>query len=154
MKKVKTWYVIADGARARFVERDEKGAFGTVISFVSTEMRSRSSDIGRDRPTRVHESASATRHAVEPRRDLKEAAEQDFVKLVASEIHAGYKRKQFDRLVLVAPPGVLTWLKKKLDKPLAKLVVDSLQKDLTKVPDHDLIQHLSPHKPNSLKAED
>jgi hypothetical protein len=27
---------------------------------------------------------------------------------------------------------------------MAKLVVDGLQKDLTKVPDHDLAQHLAP----------
>lgn len=69
------------------------------------------------------ESVAHGRSAVEPRRDLKEAAEADFVKLVAEEIDAGYKRKQFDRLVLVAPAGALTELKKSLDKPLAKIVV-------------------------------
>ena len=37
MKKPKLWYVIADGGRARFVERDEDGAFRTLSSFVSTE---------------------------------------------------------------------------------------------------------------------
>lgn len=31
MKKAKIWYVIADGGKARFVERDEKGAFRTVL---------------------------------------------------------------------------------------------------------------------------
>lgn len=144
MKKAKIWYVIADGGKARFVERDENGAFRTVVSFVSTELRNRSSDMGRDRPARVHESATPTRHAVEPRRDLKEAAEAEFVRLVAEEIDAGYKRKQFDRLVLVAPAGHLTELKKNLAKPLAKIVVDDLQKDLTNVPDHDLTGHLAP----------
>jgi protein required for attachment to host cells len=144
MKKKKVCYVIADGGKARFVERDENGAFRTVVSFVSTEMRSRASDIGRDRPARVQESATTARHAVEPRRDLKEAAEEDFIKLVADEIDAGHKRKQFDRLVLVAPAGALTELKKNLAKPLAEIVVDHLQKDLTNVPDHDLVQHLAP----------
>ncbi|MGV1015193.1 MAG: host attachment protein, partial [Methyloceanibacter sp.] len=82
MKKAKIWYVIADGGRARFVERDEKGAFRTVVSFVSTELHAKASDLGRDRPTRVMESATPGRSAVEPRRDLKEAAKEDFVKLV------------------------------------------------------------------------
>jgi hypothetical protein len=27
MKKARLWYVIADGGRARFVERDDQGAF-------------------------------------------------------------------------------------------------------------------------------
>jgi protein required for attachment to host cells len=144
MKKAKIWYVIADGGKARFVERDEKGAFRTVVSFVSTVLHAKSSDLGRDRPARVMESVAHGRSAVEPRRDLKEAAEADFVKLVAEEIDAGYKRKQFDRLVLVAPTGALTELKKSLDKPLAKIVVSDLQKDLTNVPDHELTRHLVP----------
>ena len=102
------------------------------------------SDLGLDRPARVKESANAARHAVEPRRDLHEAAKEDFVKLVADEIEAEHGRDQFDKLVLVAPPGVLTELKQKLSKPMAKLVADDLQKDLTKVPDHELTEHLVP----------
>lgn len=111
MKNARTWYVIADGGRARFVERDENGAFRTVVSFVSTELHKRSSDFGRDRPARVMESATPERSAIEPRRDLKEAAKENFVKLVAEELDVGHQREQFDNLVLVAPPGVLTELK-------------------------------------------
>jgi protein required for attachment to host cells len=144
MKKKKICYVIADGGRARFVMRDEQGAFRTISSFVSTELHAKSSDLGRDRPARVMESATPGRSAVEPRRDLKEAAKQDFVKLVAEQIDEEHGRGQFDSLVLVAPPGVLTELRNSLSKSMAELVVDGLQKDLTKVPDHDLTGHLAP----------
>jgi protein required for attachment to host cells len=144
MKKKKICYVIADGGRARFVMRDEQGAFRTISSFVSTELHAKSSDLGRDRPARVMESASPGRSAIEPRRDLKEAAKQDFVKLVAEQIDEEHGRGQFDSLVLVAPPGVLTELRNSLSKPMTELVVDGLQKDLTKVPDHDLTGHLAP----------
>jgi protein required for attachment to host cells len=144
MKKAKLWYVIADGGRARFVERDDNGAFRTTSSFVSTDLHKRASDLGRDRPARVMESATPGRSAVEPRRDLKEAAKEDFVRLVADELDIGHRRGQFDQLVLVAPPGVLTDLRKALSKPMALLVVNDLQKDLTKVPDHDLTEHLLP----------
>jgi protein required for attachment to host cells len=144
MKGAKLWYVIADGGRARFVERDDQGAFRTVISFVASDLHERSRDLGLDRPARVKESATSTRHAIEPRRDLHEAAKEDFVKLVADELDAGRGRGQFDKLMLVAPAGVLTEIKEKLSKPLAKLVVDDLQKDLTKVSDHDLAEHLAP----------
>jgi protein required for attachment to host cells len=143
MMKARTWYVIADGGRARFIERDENGAFRTVASFVSTELHKRSSDLGRDRPARVIESATPGRSAIEPRRDLKEAAKEDFVKVVAEELGVGHERGQFDGLVLVAPPGVLTELKNSLSKPIASLVIRDLQKDLTKVPDHDLTEHLA-----------
>lgn len=144
MKHARIWYVIADGGRARFVERDERGAYRTVLSFVAADMHKRTRDLGLDRPARVKESANSARHAVEPRRDLHEAAKEDFIALVAQEIEAGHGRDQFDSLVLVAPPGVLTELKNNLGKPLATLVVGDLQKDLTKVPDHDLTEHLAP----------
>jgi protein required for attachment to host cells len=144
MKPIKTLYVIADGGRARFVERDENGAFRTIASFASAEAHQRSHDLGLDRPTRVKESANAARHAVEPRRDLHAAAKEDFVKHVAGEIDTEHGRKSFDKLVLVAPPRVLTELKEKLSKAMTKLATDSLQKDLTKVPDHELAEHLKP----------
>ena len=144
MKHARLWYVIADGGRARFVERDEAGAYRTVLSFVAAEMHKRSRDLGLDRPARVKESANSARHAIEPRRDLHEAAKEDFIELVAEQLDAEHGRDQFDSLVLVAPPRVLTELKNNLSKPLAKLVIGDLQKDLTKVPDHDLTGHLAP----------
>jgi protein required for attachment to host cells len=144
MKKAKVWYVIADGGRARFVERDERGAFRTVSSFVSTELHAKASDLGRDRPARVMESATPGRSAIEPRRDLKDAAKQDFVKSVAEQIDVEHGRGQFDNLVLVAPPGVLTELKNHLSKAMTERVVNDVQKDLTNVPDHDLTGHLEP----------
>ncbi len=144
MNHAKILYVIADGGRARFVERDEEGAFRTIASFVSSEIHERSHDLGTDRPARVKESSNAARHAVQPRRDLHSAAKEDFVKHVAGEIDGEQERGRFDRLVLVAPPRVLTELKEKLSKTMAKLVADGLQKDLTKVPDHELAAHLAP----------
>ena len=143
MKRAKLWYVIADGGRARFVARDEQGAFRTLSSFVSTELHKSTHELGRDRPARVKESATPARHAVEPRRDLHEAAKDDFIRTVATELAAQLKDGKFDELVLVAPPGVIAELKDALSKPIAKLVVEELQKDLTKVPDHELTGHLS-----------
>ena len=144
MRPSRVWYVIADGGRARFVAQDENGAFRTVLSFVSSDMHKRARDLGLDRPARVQESANDARHAVEPRRDLHEAAKEDFIALVAEEIAAEHGNGQFDQLVLVAPPKVLPELKQKLSKPMAALVVNDLQKDLTKIPDHDLAEHLPP----------
>jgi len=143
MKHAKIWYVITDGGRARFVERDERGEFRTVSSFVASELHKRAHDLGVDRPPRTKESASPTRHAIEPRRDLHQAAKEDFVKLVAGHLEEEHNRGQFDGLVLVAPPRVLTELKDNLSNQMAKLVVNDLQKDLTKIHDHELTEHLA-----------
>ena len=143
MKRKKVWYVIADGGRARFVERDANGAFRTITSFVSTELHARTHDLGLDRPARVKESANSARHAVEPRQDLHTAAKEDFIRTVADALAAEHEQGQFDQLVLVAPARVLTELKDQLGKPIVESVVSDLQKDLTKIPDHDLATHLT-----------
>jgi protein required for attachment to host cells len=144
MKKAKLWYVIADGGRARFVECDEAGVFRTVSSFVSTELHKAAHELGLDHPTRVKESMTMSRSAVEPRRDLHEAAKEDFVRTVAAELAALHGQGQFDELVIVAPPRVLGEFRDCLSKPTAKAVVRELNKDLTKVPDHELPGHLLP----------
>jgi protein required for attachment to host cells len=144
MKKARVWYAIADGGRARFVERDDNGAYRTVVSFDSADLHHKASDLVSDGRVRVMESATPGRSAVEPRQDPKRAAKEDFVKLVADELAAAHERGAYDQLMLVAPPRVLTELKQKLAKPIADLVVKDLQKDLTKVPDHDLTEHLAP----------
>jgi protein required for attachment to host cells len=141
MRKRKTWFIIADGGRARFVERDEQGAYRTISSFVSTELKASSRDLATERPGRVHESATTARHAIEPKTDPKEAAKEDFVRYVADQVQS--EQKNFDDLVLVAPPRVLGQLRETLAKSVADAVTWDLAKDLTKVPDHELSEHLS-----------
>ena len=105
MRKRKVWYVIADGGRARFVERDEQGAFRTISSFVSTDLHEASRDLVSDRPGRVQESATPSRHSVEPKTDPHEAAKEDFVRYVADQLQL--EQNNFEEIVLVAPPRVL-----------------------------------------------
>lgn len=141
MRKRKTWFILADGGRARFVERDEQGAYRTISSFVSTELKASSRDLATERPGRVHESATTARHAIEPKTDPKEAAKEDFVRYVADQVQS--EQENFDDLVLVAPPRVLGQLRETLAKSVADAVTWDLAKDLTKVPDHELSEHLS-----------
>lgn len=143
MKMPKVYYVIADGGRARFVERDKEGAFRTHSSFVSSELHMSAHDLGRDRPSRVKESANPARHAVEPRQDPHLAAKADFIHTIGAELGALLKQGQFEELVLVAPPGVIHELKVSLSAETAKAVVKELHKDLTKVPDHELPSHFA-----------
>ena len=143
MKQAKLWYVIADGGRARFVERDEEGAFRTLSSFVSTELHQSAHELGRDRPARVKESASPSRHAVEPRRDLHEAAKEDFIRTVADRStpnsRMGSLMSSCSWRLLASSENS----RSSLSKPTAKVVVKELHKDLTKFLDHELTGHLA-----------
>jgi protein required for attachment to host cells len=63
MKHPRTWYVVADGGRARIVQkRNGENAFDTHRELVSAEIHSRTHELGTDRPGRTHESAMSARH--------------------------------------------------------------------------------------------
>ncbi len=137
------WVVIADGEHARVVKPTAaKGQFTTVVSFDSISAHQRSSDMGTDRPGKVHESATTTRRAITPRSDPHANAKLHFIKEVADYIDKHAERHEFDQLVLCAPPHALHDLREALGKGANAMVIGSLNKDFVKLPDHDLMGHL------------
>jgi protein required for attachment to host cells len=141
MKKPTIWYVIADGARARIVHRQEHASgYTTELELESSEARRPSREIWSDRPGRAGESAAPSRHALEPRQDPHEAAKKVFVHEVAAALEPLQGR--FDGLVLVAPSKVLGELRAALPPQIRDKVSDELAKDLTKTPIGELGEHL------------
>jgi protein required for attachment to host cells len=141
MKNPIIWYVIADGARARIVHRQEYASgYTTELELQSTEAHRPSRAIRSDRPGRVGESASPARHAIEPRHDPHEEAKRAF----AQEVAAALDRidGHFDQLVLVAPARILAELRAALSPPLREKLSGEVAKDLTKVPIGELGDHL------------
>jgi protein required for attachment to host cells len=144
MKHPRTWYVVADGGRARIVQkRNGENAFDTHRELVSAEIHSHTHELGTDRPGRTHESAMSARHAMQPREDLHRADKRSFVHEVAAAVNEANTHDEFDCLVLVAPVHVLDELRHALDSPTQRKIVAQLQKDLTKVPDADLKEHFA-----------
>ena len=143
-KSGKTWFVVADGGRARFVESC-RPAVGLEIrrEFTAADIHDRSHDLGSDRPGRGHESDSSMRHAIEPRQDPHQAHKTAFAHEIAVALNEARARDMFDHLVIVAPPHIAAALRHGLDKPTEKSVTAELHKDLTKVPHGELMAHLA-----------
>ena len=136
------WIVVADGEHARFVAPAPKRAFHTQRAFESASAHKKSSDLGTDRPTRSTESATGTSHAITPKHDLHDMEKQKFAHQVAHEINLASAQRAFDEVVLVAPAHTLKEIRDKLDTTTAAKLVGTLQKDLIRVPDHELAPHL------------
>jgi protein required for attachment to host cells len=66
----------------------------------------------------------------------------DFARALADKLQHGRVENQYERLVLVAPPGFLGLLRASLDGPTAELVVGSIDKDLATRKESELIKHL------------
>ena len=144
MKHPRTWYVITDGGRARIVQkRDAQDAFETLREFVSSDIHRHTHELGTERPGRTHESANSAHHALQPRQDLHRANKRNFVYEVAQALNEANNLDDFDRLILAAPAHALNELNHALDAPTKQKVAAQLQKDLTNVPNADLVTHFS-----------
>ncbi len=141
-----TWFLVADGAKARILARRGQGGpleSASNICFAEAEARLPTREVGADRPGRVHESADVARHAMAPRVDWHRFAKELFARDVAKALEAAAGRKLYNALVLVAPPRTLGDLRQALGKHAGALVTREIAKDLTNVADHDLPAHLS-----------
>ena len=143
-KHPRLWVLIADGEHARIVTPTASDKqFATVIAIDSASAHQRSHDLGSDRPGRVFESASVTRHAIAPHSDPHANAKHHFAQEVAHIVDQQAAEGAFDRLVLVAPAHTLSDLRAAIGKVATAGVIGSETKDLTKVSDHDLSAHLA-----------
>jgi len=145
MKKIITYVLIADGARARIVLNDGPGrGFKPAYpnEFAGTTSRMRTRDLGADKPGRGFESADGSRHAMTPRADWHRNEKRQFAKSMARVLDEAADRKAFDRLILVAPPDSLGILRKALASKTRDLVTAEIAKDLTNTPVRNLPDYL------------
>jgi len=141
-KQSVTWVVIADGEHARIVVTKEKAAsYVTLREFTSQTAHASSHELGGDRPGRTQESATTVRHAIQPRSDPHEQGKQEFAREVAAVLNEASANNEFDRIVLMAQPRLAASLRAGLAEAVRRKIVGALQKDLTKVPDHELARH-------------
>jgi protein required for attachment to host cells len=125
-----TWFVVADGGKARMLTRAKNGAMTTVSHFDS----SGHGDTGED-------DAATISQIKAPKSDPGAQIKALFARQVAAHLNAAVETQQVDSIVLVAPGRVLSEIKEALDKRAAGLVRDSISKDLTNIPDHELGSH-------------
>ncbi len=140
MRSHKTLFVIADGGHVRYVaKRVGELAFNTVREVVAASRH----DHPPCRPGRVHESASPARHGIEPHHQVDTLRKEEFMRGIGQELNKSRQRGEFDRLVLVAPARPLGQLVDALDAETEASVSTRVRKDLTRVPDSRLHEHLA-----------
>lgn len=141
MKKVKTWILIADAARARVVANEGPGkGVQALEGMVFADDAPATRHIMSDRPGRSFESVGSKRHAMEYASDPRAVRKAQFIGQLAGGLLA--RVGEFDRLVLVAPPAAMGLLRDALDDRVANKVADEVVKDFTQVSNADLPERL------------
>lgn len=135
--------VVADGEHARFVRPGPGNALYSDATFNSVLAHKRSADMGSDHPGASFHTGSSAHHAQAPRHDPHTMGKEKFAHRIGSELNAAAARLEFDELVIVAPPHVLTAIRDRLDAATRATVTGTLKKDLVKVPDDELWPHVA-----------
>jgi protein required for attachment to host cells len=143
MRNPRVLYLLLDGGRARFVERREGGHFAAFEEHQSDTIHDKSHEIGRDKPSRVQESASKMRSAAERRSDPHDKGEAAFVDEMLGRLGDVMTQGKYELLVLAAPSTLHAAIRKTLPAPVAAKMKTLIGKDLTRIPDVDLKDHLS-----------
>jgi len=142
MKPTVTWILIADGARARVLENTGPGrGLNEVPGLEVTGENLRAGEIMADRPGRAFASAGHGRSAMEPSTDPVEKQEADFAKSLADMLDEKLAKKAFDRLIIAAAPKALGVLRKAISSQVQATIMTEKAKDLTRIPNADLVQH-------------
>jgi protein required for attachment to host cells len=143
MPKPTIWVLVADAARARLFQVEQpqqnlSAALGQEL--IGSNLRSR--EIASDRPGRTFDSGGEGRHAKEPPTDPARHAQEEFARDVVRLLDEKRESRAFERLIVVAPPQFLGDLRAAMSQQLQASVAAEVAKDLSKLPLHDLQDHL------------
>jgi len=124
-----TWYVVADGGKARILEKTGDG------------MRTRQSFDSSGKGDAAGGAASDTSQLKAPKSDPHEQAKGKFAVQVAALVNEAVRSGAASAVVLAAPASALHDIREALSKEAQGVLQDTLSKDLTNIPDNELASH-------------
>lgn len=142
-----TYILVADGSRARLLSsqginkplKEVEGAQFHIELKPDRELQT-------DRPGRVQESANVARHAIE-RENLRRKQKEEFALKLANVLEECLSKKEYQRLIVAAPPEALGNIRAALSDGVRSLLFAEVPKDLTKMTSAEVHAHLSKELP-------
>lgn len=138
-----TWMIVADAAGARLFEVD-RGEIRLIQEKPNPKGRARAQEIVTDRPGRVLKGRGRNvLSSMEPRTPPHEVEERRFAQQLGEMLDDGFDRHAFGRLIFVAPPHFLGLLRSTLTNRVYQTVTASIERDYTKLDEHELREALA-----------
>jgi protein required for attachment to host cells len=130
--------MVGDGEKALFLENigDEKTINLAVVRTMEHE-NPPTREQGTDRPGRYNDGSGPHRSAVEDT-DWHHLGKERFAKEIADRLYKAAHSGRYKHLVIAAPPFILGELRKELHKEVRDRVLLELDKELTKLPVHEI----------------
>ena len=129
-----TWVLVADGEKALFLRNDGDAEYPNLEVFrEESQDNPPNRDQAANRPGRFNDGPSVHRSAVEDT-DWHQMAKDRFASDMADLLYKRAHRGDFERIVLVAPPGTLGELRDQLHQVVTDKVIGEIAKTLTNHP--------------------
>ncbi len=144
MKQI--WILVADSSRARVYTADSGlKQLEEINGLVHSEARMHEQAITADMPGRMSGSVAGSRHAYEDHTPVKDQEKAEFAREVAAVLEQGRQQGRYSKLALMAAPDFLGVLRQHLSAQTRKMVVEEVNKNLTKGSIDDIRSHLPRH---------
>ncbi len=140
MKPVRTWILIANNGKARIVENDGPGK-GLYQPRGLAHTSPGGADFD-DQPGRAFSSVGEARSKMEQHQSGR-LQSNAFASELVDELILSKRKKQFDRLIICAPPTMLGRVRALLPDDLKSDLIAELPKDLTGIPTSNLSNHFT-----------
>jgi protein required for attachment to host cells len=136
------WVVVCDGAKALVLENVGDNVFPNLKTIeVFEERHPATRETGADNPGHVQSSASTARASV-GQTDWHDRGEQAFLTRLAKHLDAELGAGKAKSLIMIAPPRALGMLRPAYSHALKGAIRCELDKDLVKLPLHEIEKHL------------
>lgn len=130
-KPVSTLIVVADGARARFLENNGVGKGVAALALPDMDGdRTASGDIDADRPGRSRGPEGGRRHGMQPPTDAHDRLEAEFLRGVAARVEEDLAAGRHGRAIVIAAPRALGAIRKLYGAKTKASLVGEVDKDL------------------------
>jgi protein required for attachment to host cells len=139
----KEWVVVCDGAKALILENTGDAEMPNLKTREVYEQKDLAThELGTDAPGRMSGPDGSMRSSV-GQTDWHERNEQSFLHDLAKRLDAGLSAGQVKSIVMVAPPRALGVLRAVYSPALKEAVRVEIDKDLVKVPLHEIEKRLT-----------
>jgi protein required for attachment to host cells len=142
----KTWVLVAESSRAKILEQEHPhGELHELAGFDHAASRLYDKDLVSSEPGRSFDSKGYGRHAITSEIDPKEHEVEVFAHQLAHHLEQHCEKKNFNKLVVIAPPEFLGILRHTFSEHLNKITAASVNKNLV----HETAENIRGHLPYS-----
>jgi protein required for attachment to host cells len=138
------WVVVCDGSKALVLQNMGDSRFPNLKTLEVFEQENPPAhEQGTDRPGRVWAAGTGHERAALRQTDWHDRAEETFLSNLAEHLDSEVRAGKVRSIIMVAPPRALGMLRRAYSHALKSAVEVEVDKDLVKVPVHEIEKHLT-----------